>query len=465
MRRRLSTRTRLSLLAMVAVAPALVVADAVLLLALAGTESAEVRNDLAAQASLLQAGIDDSNGHVSFGPTGGGTGSNVAAVIVSGGRIVASVGSDPLAPATATAIAAAASGATAPLLTDGIGSRGDPQRVYAAPLVGGDQGTSGVLVVSRSVAALQTSQTQALIIAVLLSVLTLVLTGLVARWLAGRVLRPVRTIASLARGISEKDLHRRVAVGVPADELGELVATFNAMLGRLERDFHSLRRFTADASHELRAPLAIMRGELELSLARARSAGDYQQSQRRLLREVEHLSRVADRLLLLARADAGTLQPERAPVDVDDLLTELVERWRAPAARRRVTLTGDSGDAGTIAADAALLRQVLDNLVDNALRHAPAGSAVTVRATSDAGGVGIDVADHGPGVPAELRPLLFDRFFRGSPARTPGGRPGAAGLGLAVSWSIARAHGGDLSYIDGEGGAVFRLWIPQAGVE
>jgi len=456
----LTTRWRLSLLAMVAVAPALAIADCALLLTLSAIENSQVKQDLVAQSSLLQAGIDDSNGRVSFGAAGGGAGPLTgSAVIVSGGRVLTSAGTDPLPAATAIAIAGQASRAGAEVFVDAIDRTGAPQRVYATRL-SPDQGVSGTLVVSRSIAALQASQLQTLLIAVVLSSATVVITGLIARWLAGRVLRPVRTLAGLARSISEKDLHRRIDVAAPADELGELVVTLNEMLTRLERAFDGLQRFTADASHELRAPLAIMRGELELSLGRQRTAPDYRQSQRRLLREVRHLTDIADRLLLLARADAGTLQPEREPVDITDLVTETVERWRPTAKRRRVALTADAALGGTVPADPALLRQVLDNLVSNALRHTPSGTSVTVRATSTQAGVELDVADSGPGVPADLRPLLFDRFFRASSARTPGSWSGGAGLGLSVSWSIARAHGGDLTYVDSDQGALFRLRLP-----
>jgi two-component system, OmpR family, sensor kinase len=458
-RRTPSTRGRLSLLAMAAVAPALAIADVALLLSLSATASAEVDHDLVAQSALLQAGIDDSNGHVSFGATGGGAGPVTAdAVVVRTAGVVAAAGTNPLPTAVAVTIASRATAARAPVFADASNSAGVPQRVYATPL-SPDQGVAGTLVVNRSVAALQAAQTQTLLLALLISALTLLLTGLIARWLAGRVLRPVRTIAGLAQTISEKDLHRRVSVDVPEDELGELVKTFNAMLARLEADFDGLRRFTADASHELRAPLAVMRGELELSLARPRPAPDYRQSQQHLLGEVEHLTRIADRLLLLARADAGTLVAERVPVDVDDLLTETVERWRPAGRRKEVTFSADAGSAAIVSADPALLRQVLDNLVDNAVKHAPAGSVVRLSATARGGGVEFDIADRGPGVPREMRPLLFNRFFRENAARTRGETDGA-GLGLAVALSIARAHGGTLSYVDTPGGALFRMWLP-----
>ena len=463
MRRSLSTRARLSLLAMAAVAPALAIADVALLLSLSSAASSEVDHDLIAQTTLLESGIDDSNGHLSFGAVGGGAGPVTAnAVIVSGGKVVAAAGSDALPPATAVALAAKAAAARAPVFADATNSAGVPERVYAAPLGTSDQPASGVIVASRSVAALAGAQRQTLAIALVLSSLTLALTGLIARWLAGRVLRPVRTIAGLARTISERDLNRRVAVDVPADELGELVSTFNTMLARLESDFDGLHRFTADASHELRAPLAIMRGELELSLARIRTVADYRQSQRHLLREVEHLTRIADRLLLLARADAGTLAPDRVPVDVNDLLTETAERWRTAAARKRVSLSADANGAAVVAADPALLRQVLDNLVDNAVKHSPTGGAVALVGRTRSGGVEVDVSDQGPGVPANQRPMLFDRFFRANAARTPGGPSAGAGLGLAVAASIARAHGGDLSYVESDRGALFRLRLPDS---
>lgn len=448
---------------MFAVAPALALADVAVLGSLTATATAEVDHSLVAQATLLQGGIDDSNGRLSFGPTGGGTGPlTVTASIVNAGAVVATSGSNPLPPATIGPLAEQAASAGSPVFGNVTDAHGDAQRAYAVPLGNSDQGSSGnpILVVSHSVAALQATQRQTIVIALLLSLVAVILTGATARWLAGRILRPVRTIARTARSISEKDIHRRVDVAVPHDELGELVATFNDMLGRLEREFEGLRRFTADASHELRAPLSIMRGELELSLGRGRTTSEYRRSQRLLLGEVRHMTTMADRLLLLAREDAGTLQLEKAEVDVNDLLTETIERWQPQARQRRASVAAVRPDSGTVYADVALIRQVLDNLVDNALRHAPRGTSVVLTARRGDGGWEVDVTDQGPGVAAELRPHLFDRFFRGDGARTPGRATSGAGLGLAVSAAIAQAHGGTLSYVAAQPGAVFRLWLP-----
>jgi len=447
---------------MIAVAPALILADVTVVGSLTAAAMAEVDHSLVAQAALLQGSINDSNGQYSFGPSGGGTGPlTVTASIVEGGRVMAVSGRDPLPASALSGLAVQASTPGSSVFGSVVDAHGDAQRGYAVSLGPSEQGgpANPVLVVSRSVSALRAAQRQTVALAALLSTLTLVLTGLIARWLAGRVLRPVRIIARLARTISERDLQRRVDLVVPGDELGELVATFNDMLARLEREFEALRRFTADASHELRAPLSIMRGELELSLGRERAPADYRRSQRLLLGEVQHLAQIAERLLVPARSDAGTLQADRSEVDINDLLTEAVERWQPHARRRRIHITAECPDWGTASADPVLLRQVLDNLMDNALRHAPAASDVALRARRRDGGWEIDVSDQGPGVPAALRGRLFDRFFRVDGARTREAAAGA-GLGLAVSSAIARAHGGDLSYVDTPTGALFRLRLP-----
>jgi two-component system, OmpR family, sensor kinase len=269
----------------------------------------------------------------------------------------------------------------------------------------------------------------------------------------------VRTIAGTARSISERDLHRRVDVNAPPDELGELVDTFNAMLDRLEAGFQSMGRFTADASHELRAPLALMRSEVEGTLSRARSKDEYRRALESVQGEVEHLSRVADQLLILARADAGALVPAKESVDVADFLHETAARWEPAAEARGARIEVTAPSSGYVEADPALLRRVVDNLVDNAVRHTNAGTAVAVRAYSADGGWNVEVADHGPGIPPEFRDRVFSRFSRPDTARSP--EDGGAGLGLALSEAIARAHGGKLSLEDdAPDGAVFRLYLP-----
>lgn len=337
-------------------------------------------------------------------------------------------------------------------LTDQKGIR---RRVYAARL----DPAGSVLIVSRS----QTELRNTLVVAGLLlggiSVLLLAVGGWLAYWLAGRVLRPVHRIASLARSISEHDLHRRLDVRAPDDELGELVTTFNEMLARLEGSFEGLRRFTADASQELRSPLAVMRAELERGLVRTRSPEGYREVLEWVLGDVEDMGRLVDQLLVLTRADAGTLRLARESIDVADFLYESAARWAAAAEARGVSIEVDAPASGCVLADQTLLRHTLDGLLDNAVRHAPHGSAVRLRAVLDGSGLDVEVADAGAGVPAGLRSSLFAGFARPDSARSRGG--GGAGLSLAAGAAIARAHGGRVDLVEQEGtGATFRLHLP-----
>jgi len=287
--------------------------------------------------------------------------------------------------------------------------------------------------------------------------------GLLAWRLAGLALAPVRSMSAAAREISEHDLTRRLHSDLPAsDELGELALTFNELLARLEGTFDSLQRFTADAAHELRAPLAVMRSQIEVTLRQPRSAAEYRASHRTLLAEVERLSRVADQLLVLARADAGALDHTAREFDLPDLLEETVDRWRPVAKEQGVALTAEIPPVGTMSADEDLVGRVLDNLLDNAIRHARREGRVSLTAKLERGTWRIAVADSGPGVALETRAHLFDRFFRGDSVRRR--TTGGAGLGLALCQSIARVHGGSVELADSGPlpGACFVLRMPAA---
>jgi signal transduction histidine kinase len=235
------------------------------------------------------------------------------------------------------------------------------------------------------------------------------------------------------------------------------------MLSRLEMSFESLRRFTGDASHELRAPLSLMRAEIELLHSRPRSAEDYERAVNIIATEVEHLSRLTDQLLVLARADAGSLTPRLEPVDVADFVHETATRWDPVAEKRGVHLEVTAPDSGTVMADPALARRVLDNLIDNAIRYSPSAGQVSIRAERAGDGWIFEVADQGPGVPVDYRSHLFERFARPDSARSRNG--GGAGLGLALSSAIARAHSGELRLVARPGaGAVFQLNLPDRSV-
>jgi heavy metal sensor kinase len=278
-------------------------------------------------------------------------------------------------------------------------------------------------------------------------------------WLGGRVLRPVRIIAETAQDLSEHDLHRRIDLDLPPDELGDLASTLNGMLARLEAAFGSLQRFTADAAHELRAPLALMRTEVEVALRGEIGPDDARHVLETVVAEVQRLSRIADQLLLLARADAGVLETLRVDVDVTDVLEETAARWQPTLRERGIELrTSIPGQGGTVLADGGMLRRLLDNLLDNAARHTPAAGLIRLGGESTPGGWELSVADSGPGIDPALRPRIFERFTRADQAR--GRDTGGAGLGLSLCSAIAELHGGTLTLDDTVRGTRWVLRLP-----
>ena len=366
-----------------------------------------------------------------------------------------------LTPAAAdlASIAREAEASAAPRLTtatiDGV-----PQRVRANPVrLRGGQVEVLVLVRSRAEAGQLLSTTASVLGAGIL--VLLVAATVLGYGLAGTALRPVREISAEARAFSEHDLHRRITLDLPDDELGDLALTFNGMLARLETAFDSLGRFTADAAHELRAPLTIIRTEAEVALRRERSPQEYQASLATVLSEAERLGRIADQLLMLARAESGALETQMKDVDLAVLVDDAVRLWTPLAGERGITVIGGMAERGTVRGDPDLLRRLLDNLVDNALRHTPTGGEVRL------GGKLVDrtwqlvVADSGPGVPDAARASIFERFSRADQARTR--EAGGAGLGLALCKAIAELHQGSISLDQaGGGGARFIVVLPVA---
>jgi signal transduction histidine kinase len=269
-----------------------------------------------------------------------------------------------------------------------------------------------------------------------------VLGALAASWLLlGRALRPVERMRAEAAEITGSDLHRRIPEPSGDDEIGRLARTLNSMLDRIEQSSAKQRRFVSDASHELRTPLAAVRTSLEVGLAHPDRA-PWPELAERAVTETTRLQRLVDALLLQARADAGALIAQREPVD----LAELARSEAAAPARIPVELHAD--DAVVVLGDADQLTRLIRNLLDNANRHATAHVRLTVRAQDDDNAL-IEVADDGPGIPAEDRERIFDRFVRLQTSRTR--RPGSSagtGLGLSIARDIVTAHGGTVTVTD-----------------
>jgi signal transduction histidine kinase len=223
-------------------------------------------------------------------------------------------------------------------------------------------------------------------------------------------------------------------------ELHEAVAALAEQADTLRRFNSRLINFTADAAHELRAPLAVMRTVADRALARPRDADEYRESIITLQREVIRLSKLSDALLLLARADHGELVVQRANIDVADFLGEVSARWQAIAEQRGLSVELQLPDEGVVSADPVLLGRLFDNLLDNACRYTPQGGVITLAGESDGSRWHLSVINTGSTIDQELRGEIFERFRRGDPARQR--ETGGAGLGLALCQTIARLHEG-----------------------
>lgn len=276
--------------------------------------------------------------------------------------------------------------------------------------------------------------------------------------LAGRAMAPVGEITRLAGSIGAGDLHARLDLDLPDDELGRLAATFDAMLGRIEDAFERQRRFTGDAAHELRTPLSLLRSQVDLALLQPRAAGEYRAALHNFQGDLDRLTGLVGTLLTLARADAGQLALSPAPFDLAATVELVAEQFAPHAAEAGVTLRQETGPCPLVA-DEDLLVQVLVNLVANALAHTPAGGSVTLGCRRDGDDVRLWVADTGIGIPAAHQARVFDRFYRVDAARSRA--QGGAGLGLSISRTIVAAHGGWIGLTSAQGqGTIVEVVVP-----
>jgi signal transduction histidine kinase len=227
----------------------------------------------------------------------------------------------------------------------------------------------------------------------------------------------------------------------------------------LESSFDQLRRFTADASHELRTPLSVIRGIGEISLKQTRTPGEYKEALGSMLEEVDRLTTLVDTLLRLSHGDAGTVRLSPEPIDLGRLARDVVSSLGILAEERNQRLRIDAVEPVSIAADRLVLREAITNIVDNAIKHSPRASAIDIRVYQAGGHAIVAVADEGPGIAAEHRERIFDRFFRVDEARSREG--GGTGLGLAIARWAVEASGGQIS-VDSRpsGGSIFRIVLP-----
>lgn len=297
---------------------------------------------------------------------------------------------------------------------------------------------------------------------------TLILSSIGGYYLAVKSLRPVGQMAETAASITSRSLNERLPRGKANDELAELADAFNSMLVRLETAFELQKRFMADASHELRTPLAIVRGESEVSLQKEeRSESEYRESLDVIRLEAARLSRIVEDLFLLAKADAGGFIPKSRTFYLDEVVTECARAVRTLIEERGLELRLEVKDGLAFKGDEALVRRLILNLLDNAVKYSEPGGAVGISCAHSNGAYRIEVTNSGDPIPERDRSHIFERFFRVDRARSHNSNYAhgtGAGLGLAIASSIANAHKGTLELVSSdEEATVFRATLPDAG--
>jgi heavy metal sensor kinase len=324
-------------------------------------------------------------------------------------------------------------------------------------------GRSVVMRVSRSEDKLRAQMGEILVVLVFGLPLVVALAGFGGYVLARRALTPIDHLATEATRITAERLHDRLTAINPHDEIGRLTAVINDTCARLEASFDQLRRFTADASHELRTPLAVIRGIGEVSLRETRTAAEYKDAIGSMLEEIDRLTNLVDTLLRLSHGDAGSVRLAPAATDLGELARDVAASLAVLAEERNQRLEIEVSEPVIAMIDRLVLREAITNVVDNAIKYGPRDSQVHIRVFPEGGLAVVEVTDEGPGVAAEYRDRVFDRFFRVDEARSRQG--GGTGLGLSIAKWAVEVNGGRISVGSGEKDAsAFRIEVPLASV-
>jgi two-component system OmpR family sensor kinase len=371
------------------------------------------------------------------------------------GEIVA--GSNKISPEARTRIQSFIRAGGTGLDTIPGGEENDGIRIIAAPIF--VVGTRYTVVVARDLSE-QADRLESAARAVFFGIpLALIVAAAGGYLLARKSFAPVTTMSLKARQIGAETLDERIEIGNERDELGFLAATLNGLLERLQLAFESQRRFMADASHELRTPIAIIQGEADVALARDRDAADYRESIEVMQRAARKLTRIVQNLFLLARGDAGRYPISMSRFYLGEVVADCIRGMRSVAQARGVELSCSASEDIVIVADEELIHRLVLNLVENAVKFTPGGGKVHVDVHAGGGNCTIRVADTGPGIAPADQSRIFERFFRGDRARPQDA--GGAGLGLPIARWIAEVHGGELrlEHSDAQG-TVFLAVLP-----
>ncbi len=335
-------------------------------------------------------------------------------------------------------------------------------RVLTVPItILGSDRVIGYLQVGTSLAVVDAIQQNLLVILLVTSGIAMVVAG-IAGWVSTKqALRPLEAVTNTALQITRADdLSRRIPYsGPPDDEVGQLILAFNQTLSRLENLFNTQRRFLADVGHELRTPLTVVKGNIDLM--RRMGCAD-EESLGGIEAEVDRLTRLVGDLMLLAQAESGKLPLDLHTVELDTLLLEVMGQMQV-LAKNSLNLTIGEIDQVLVCGDRDRLKQVLVNLVGNAIKYTPSGGEVIVGLSKDSQRARITVSDNGPGIPKEDMPYIFERFYRGEKSRTRTKDGKGFGLGLSIAYWIVRNHKGTIEVSSREpSGTTFCVWLPLA---
>jgi heavy metal sensor kinase len=267
-----------------------------------------------------------------------------------------------------------------------------------------------------------------------------------------------------ARRITAFRLSERLEESGTGDELDQLARTLNETLERLDESFNQMRQFSADASHELQTPLTVLKGEIEVALHSPRTRDEYRNTLQSALEEIDRLANLVEGLLLLARADSGVLKIDQKSVDLTEVVQVVGAELADMAAARSIQLRCEAEEPVNLVGDPTLLRQLVQNLVHNALKYTPLGGSVIVKAHRESNMATLTVTDTGEGIPPQDQERVFQRFYRSAGARSE--RGGGSGLGLSIVNSIADAHKGEIRIVSGAGvGTTFTVTLPLSREE
>jgi heavy metal sensor kinase len=347
-----------------------------------------------------------------------------------------------------------------PELATGYHDAGDYRiAVFQAPVP--SLGTEYRIVVSQSTRSLEEELAGFRNVLYLCVPLGVLFASMGGYFLARRNLAPLVALTDEVNRITSQNLHQRLPVANPRDELGQLASTFNELLERLNASFDDQRRFMADASHEIRTPISVALTAAQVNYeGGARPASEYREALGIVIEQMRRLKRIVQDMFLLAQVDSGAFEPTITSFYLEELMGEAVRAARIIADPLQVRVDMEAGVEAAVEGDEGLLRQLLLALLDNAIRHTPANGKVTVRLIPEESVWRVEVADTGTGIPEADRPYIFDRFYRANKARTR--EAGGSGLGLSIAKWIAAMHEGSLTLTaTGPEGTTFTLRLPR----